>query len=219
MSSEQLGPAWTREPNKNKGKRSSKPNKSAEQPSSSSPFYSTSNSASSSSLLDLPRPQPPQEAPYLTHIVRHHGHLTLIAPDNHGARRLPGTEDAKEAEGTATGKVKKKKKVKRTGPDPAILSAVYNVGKSPSTPPAAGSDRRTSRDEQRPSSSGSAAARGVGMSRSRSGISLLNAPEERRRLASVEAAQSRQDAAQAIQRSSCPVAERKKIALTLLLEI
>ncbi|GAA5982161.1 hypothetical protein JCM10908_004763 [Rhodotorula pacifica] len=38
-------------------------------------------------------PAPPDEAPYLTHIHRHHGQLTLVAPDNLGARRQPGTID------------------------------------------------------------------------------------------------------------------------------
>ncbi|GAA5877697.1 hypothetical protein JCM3774_006645 [Rhodotorula dairenensis] len=33
------------------------------------------------------------EAPYLTHVHRHHGQLTLVAPDNLGARRQPGTVD------------------------------------------------------------------------------------------------------------------------------
>ncbi|GAA6024500.1 hypothetical protein JCM8202_006350 [Rhodotorula sphaerocarpa] len=43
------------------------------------------------------------EAPYLTHVQRHHGQLTLVAPDNLGARRQPGTIDPPQSRHDAGG--------------------------------------------------------------------------------------------------------------------
>lgn len=43
------------------------------------------------------------EAPYLTHVHRHHGQLTLVAPDNLGARRQPGTIDPPQSRHDAGG--------------------------------------------------------------------------------------------------------------------
>lgn len=58
--------------------------------------------AAAASTVSLPAQatpgNPPQrDAPYLTHVARHHGHLTLVAPDNLGARRQPGTRDPPDA--------------------------------------------------------------------------------------------------------------------------
>ncbi|KAI5476734.1 hypothetical protein MNV49_007324 [Pseudohyphozyma bogoriensis] len=94
-----------------------------------------------------------QEAPYLTHLVRHHGQLTLTQPDNLGARRQPGVQDVPTAstsslsldslDGGAGGagrdegkeapkKMKKKKKKKKVQPDADIVEAVMNAGRTPS---------------------------------------------------------------------------------------
>lgn len=97
-----------------------------------------------------PIPSQQQEAPYLTHLVRHHGQLTLTAADNLGARRPPGPEAStsslslrsiesgggvgmeESSSNTAKKKLKRKKK-KKGEVDPGISEAVVNVGK-PVTP-------------------------------------------------------------------------------------
>lgn len=48
----------------------------------------------SSSPAPAPTPAPGADPPqYLTHVHRHHGQITLVAPDNLGQRRQPGTVD------------------------------------------------------------------------------------------------------------------------------
>ncbi|SCV67637.1 BQ2448_5248 [Microbotryum intermedium] len=75
------GPAWTRDRKKNK------------QPST-PPVYGSTHPIGSTSTSSLLEPPPPQEAPYLAHAIRHHGHLTLVPPDNTGRRRGSGQLDA-----------------------------------------------------------------------------------------------------------------------------
>uniref|UniRef100_A0A0K3C8L9 BY PROTMAP: gi/647401781/emb/CDR48136.1/ RHTO0S16e02036g1_1 [Rhodosporidium toruloides] n=1 Tax=Rhodotorula toruloides TaxID=5286 RepID=A0A0K3C8L9_RHOTO len=114
------------------------------------------------STLSLPAQTTTQDAPYLTHIHRHHGQLTLVAPDNLGARRQPGTVDPPERrvdagggwgisppplvedEGAEPNVMKKKKRKKKSALEQRrereerekrerdILSAVQNAGRTPS---------------------------------------------------------------------------------------
>lgn len=98
----------------------------------------------------------------MTHVHRHHGQLTLVAPDNLGARRQPGTIDPPERRVDAGGGwgvsppphvedesaepnvMKKKKRKKKSAAEQRrereerekrereILSAVQNAGRTPS---------------------------------------------------------------------------------------
>lgn len=187
MSSEQLGPAWTRE-TKKKGKRTQQQQQ---------PFYSAtgSNSASSSSLLQQQPPPispstspvPQQEAPYLTHVVRNPlGQLTLVPPDNLGRQRHSGDSDGghqpfpPQPPPTVKKKKKKKKLQRNDGqPDTAILDAVINAGRSPGTPPTV---------------QGRAPSPAVApQAMARSGSSPSGQQQQTTRSASAQAAQARQD--------------------------
>jgi len=150
--SSHAGPAWTT------SRRKAKAKKRAEQPIPAGQvdgisFYSNT---SSSSSLTLPQQAPPLpvrstsapnanasansgevvDAPYLTHVVHHHGKLTLVPPDNLGLRRQPGTPDPPTRAATPTtegdesgGKLRKKRKKKK--PDAEILRAVTEAGRTP----------------------------------------------------------------------------------------
>lgn len=83
--------------------------------------------------------QTAQEAPFLTHLVRHHGQTTLTAPPNFGRRRqfeepAASTSDTPQA----NVKKKKKKKAKKRGVNSEIFDAVANAGRTTPTPPAHG---------------------------------------------------------------------------------
>ncbi|BGP31716.1 hypothetical protein JCM10296v2_003490 [Rhodotorula toruloides] len=140
------------------------------------------------STLSLPAQTTTQDAPYLTHIHRHHGQLTLVAPDNLGARRQPGTVDPPdrrvdagggwgisppplvEDEGAEPNVMKKKKRKKKSALEQRrekeerekrerdILSAVQNAGRTPSPSRASAFD--------------SGAVRSAEMGRTTSGTSL-----------------------------------------------
>lgn len=140
------------------------------------------------STLSLPAQTTTQDAPYLTHIHRHHGQLTLVAPDNLGARRQPGTVDPPERRVDAGGGwgisppplvedesaepnvMKKKKRKKKSALEQRrereerekrerdILSAVQNAGRTPSPSRASAFD--------------AGAVRSTQMGRTRSGASL-----------------------------------------------
>ncbi|GAA5940019.1 uncharacterized protein JCM15063_001678 [Sporobolomyces koalae] len=158
------GPAWTRPkttPKKHKAR---------------SPYTGTAAAAGSSSSISLGNPQAStssltlassvqNEAPYLTHKHRHHGQLTLVAPDNLGARRQAGTLDHPAARVDARGgfgvpglvdgpdarpdhgpddrptekqdkkKKKKKRKEEEQQKQRQILAAVSNAGRTPSPNP------------------------------------------------------------------------------------
>ncbi|GAA5904295.1 uncharacterized protein JCM6883_006438 [Sporobolomyces salmoneus] len=99
------GPAWTRNPK-------SSPKKQHKSRTTGTPYAQATGAASSTSSISLLNPQastsslslPQQnEAPYLTHKQRYHGQLTLVAPDNLGARRQAGTVDAPETRVDARG--------------------------------------------------------------------------------------------------------------------
>lgn len=137
------GPAWTT-PSRRKAKNRIEPPSPAGQLEGAT-FYSNGSSSSSLTLPQLTPTLPArsasapppvgEDAPYLTHVVHHHGKLTLVAPDNHGHRRQPGTADTPpvtQVEGEVDDKKKKKKK-KRL-PAPEILRAVEEAGR-PSPPP------------------------------------------------------------------------------------
>ncbi|CDR48136.1 RHTO0S16e02036g1_1 [Rhodotorula toruloides] len=130
------------------------------------------------STLSLPAQTTTQDAPYLTHIHRHHGQLTLVAPDNLGARRQPGTVDPPERRVDAGGGwgispppivedesaepnvMKKKKRKKKSALEQRrekeerekrerdILSAVQNAGRTPSPNRASAFDSEAVRSAQ-----------------------------------------------------------------------
>ena len=137
------------------------------------PYGTTGAGASTVSLPAQPLahylpPPPPVErdAPYLTHVARHHGHLTLVAPDNLGARRQPGTRDPPDQAIDARGswgvpsysddadahqpqqqqpkikkrsdKARKKEREERQRRERVVASAVANAGRTPSPSPGAG---------------------------------------------------------------------------------
>ena len=189
------GPAWTA------SRRKAKAKKRAEQPIPAGQiegisFYSN---ASSSSSLTLPHQAPPLparstsapnanipevvDAPYLTHVVHHHGKLTLVPPDNLGHRRQPGTPDPPSGATTpgiegeeGGGKLKKKRKKKK--PDEAILRAVTEAGRTPPlvTPGReAGPEQAGVGTSSQMRGEGSGQVRSAGMTRQQSGDSTRGA--------------------------------------------
>ncbi|GAA5928418.1 hypothetical protein JCM10213_005730 [Rhodosporidiobolus nylandii] len=150
-------PAWTRQNNKSPAK--SRPphrrNPGSAGTGGGSPYTAP---ASSSSSLSLQSTTTSTEAPYLTHVHLHHGRPTLIAPDNLGARRQPGTVDSpaqlfdagggtgvtgvsveEGSEGKGKRKVKKKREKEkererreREMRERVVQSAVANAGRTPS---------------------------------------------------------------------------------------
>ncbi|GAA5997811.1 hypothetical protein JCM5350_007937 [Sporobolomyces pararoseus] len=101
------GPAWTRT-SKSSPKKTRTPYSAGAASSTSS--ISLLNPQASTSSLNLSQNQnqnqnqnSQNEAPFLTHRQRYHGKLTLVAPDNLGARRQAGTVDAPETRIDARG--------------------------------------------------------------------------------------------------------------------
>lgn len=79
-----------------------------------------------------PEAEAVQEAPYLTHLTRHHGQFTLTAPPNMGRRH---SEEPPASEPEAKAKQRRKLKQRKRGIDPSIVSAVVNAGVSASPAP------------------------------------------------------------------------------------
>lgn len=175
------GPAWTGKKKKSKQelrKPIPSPNLTTSPASPFTPFASTSS-------LSLPPSTPPvttqEEAPYLSHLARHHGQFTLVAPDNMGRRRQPDTVETildplSQVEAKADRKKKKREKKKELAAE--ILQAVENVGRTPS-PGGSGSSGRN-QGERRPDmgrAGSSLGARSTPMSLDTSGGSSNTMPE------------------------------------------
>ena len=101
---------------------------------------------------------PFQEAPYLTHLIRHHGALTLTAPPNLGVRRQPERREVQEK------KKNKKGKSKSQVPTEVAL-AVANVGygdaassSNQAVRPTLGEPQASSHDGRSPGASNTALA-------------------------------------------------------------
>ncbi|GAA5971139.1 hypothetical protein JCM21900_000947 [Sporobolomyces salmonicolor] len=197
------GPAWTRNPKSSPKKHTHRTHPYLADPASSSSSLSLPLASTSSLTLASSSSHSSQQpgAPYLTHIHRHHGQLTLVAPDNLGARRQAGTLDPPETRVDARGgfgipglvegeqddeeepgrkgknKVKKKKKKKDLDEqvERDIQHAVRNAGRTPSPNASLAAGAAQNGGLSSPSGSGERPV----IDRTRSEQSLLEVPGQR----------------------------------------
>lgn len=143
------GPAWTGKKKKSKQElRKPTPSPNLTTP----PFTPFASTSSLSLVPSTPPVSSQEEAPYLSHLARHHGQFTLVAPDNMGRRRQPDSETILDTQGQVEAKAdrKKKKKAKKKELAAEILQAVENVGRTPSPGGSGSGGNSRNQGERRP---------------------------------------------------------------------